>query len=151
MTKSEKTLFERVKKINLARITAMVAKDNGWTKAQASRHTLEYRQFLFLAATEEEKMIPTQPIDMLWHAHILHTKKYAVDCERTFGRFIHHNPMGERTKKSEPIFNALCDSMKLFQKKFGTDPVSTVLNGLKEKAEAAMKAMGWDPNITCDG
>ncbi len=32
-------------------------------------------------------------IDPFWHAHILHTRQYADFCERTFGEFVHHEPL----------------------------------------------------------
>lgn len=28
----------------------------------------------------------------MWHAHILFTQKYAADCDRIFGSFLHHFP-----------------------------------------------------------
>ena len=28
----------------------------------------------------------------MWHYHILDTEAYAVDCEKAFGRFLHHFP-----------------------------------------------------------
>ncbi len=31
-------------------------------------------------------------LDQFWHQHILDTPKYAADCNRLFGRMIHHNP-----------------------------------------------------------
>lgn len=34
----------------------------------------------------------TQRVDCVWHAHILHTKRYAQDCEWFFGYFLHHTP-----------------------------------------------------------
>lgn len=31
-------------------------------------------------------------VDDIWHAHILHTRKYAEDCGSYFGYFLHHTP-----------------------------------------------------------
>jgi hypothetical protein len=54
----------------------------------------------------------------VWHAHILDTKKYMVDCQAIFGRFIHHVPNYGVHSKGEnnvaQIFNAL------WQLEFGT-------------------------------
>jgi len=53
---------------------------------------LRYRRFLSIAA-EGVRVVPTEDIDRVWHAHILHTDAYARDCERVFGFFFHHNPI----------------------------------------------------------
>ena len=54
----------------------------------------QYRQFLFLAASNpSEVIVPwNQSLDDFWHEHILDTVKYAKDCEAIFGNIFHHNP-----------------------------------------------------------
>jgi len=54
----------------------------------------EYRQFLYLLAINPGKtVVPwSQELDDFWHLHILDTGKYAADCGKLFGKFIHHNP-----------------------------------------------------------
>ena len=75
-------------------IAYKVCRDEGWTLEQVDRVEIQYRAFLqairdggpgFSAA-------PTGPIDTFWHHHILDTQKYFQDCERMFGRYIHHFP-----------------------------------------------------------
>ncbi|GMH94889.1 hypothetical protein TL16_g13029 [Triparma laevis f. inornata] len=41
-------------------------------------------------------------VDLLWHAHILHTKKYSNDCKKLCGEMVHHEPeywLGEGEKE----------------------------------------------------
>ncbi len=65
----------------------------GWTIEHAERIELAYRRFLVLRAKFPQAQIaPTRDIDAFWHAHILDTRKYAADCERIFGEFVHHYP-----------------------------------------------------------
>jgi hypothetical protein len=54
----------------------------------------EYKQFLYLiAANPGETVVPwSEPMDDLWHEHILDTQKYHDDCMKIFGKYIHHNP-----------------------------------------------------------
>jgi hypothetical protein len=54
----------------------------------------EYRLFLYLIATNyKQTIVPwSDDLDELWHEHILDTKKYQEDCQKIFGRFIHHDP-----------------------------------------------------------
>lgn len=52
-----------------------------------------YRQFLTLHAEHPERtLVPNELIDLVWHFHILDTRKYAEDCDRIFGYFLHHDP-----------------------------------------------------------
>merc|ERR1712151_930213 len=31
-------------------------------------------------------------VDIVWHEHIIDTKQYMIDCDRLFGRYLHHYP-----------------------------------------------------------
>jgi hypothetical protein len=64
----------------------------GWTAERAEQIATRYRRFLFLTVTRSESIVPTRDIDEMWHAHILDTRAYAVDCQYTFGFFLHHFP-----------------------------------------------------------
>jgi hypothetical protein len=47
----------------------------------------EYRRFLVLNMLYPfESIVPCREVDKFWHAHILDTAAYRVDCERVFGR-----------------------------------------------------------------
>lgn len=65
----------------------------GWSPAQASAVEFEYRRFLSLMKLyPDEHVSPLFDVDLFWHYHILDTMKYAKDCERIFGYFLHHYP-----------------------------------------------------------
>jgi hypothetical protein len=92
----------------------------GWSDEHADRIERAYRRFLVLLAKHPELQIaPTRDIDAFWHAHILDTRKYAADCERIFGGFVHHYPylglLGDEDK-AEQAANALYG---LFLSEFG--------------------------------
>src|SRR4051812_20170867 len=54
-----------------------------------------YARWLALKACYPRIVLsPTSEIDAVWHAHILHTKKYMQDCARLFGGYLHHTPRG---------------------------------------------------------
>ena len=44
------------------------------------------------ARTPDTALSPSKPVDLGWHAFILHTADYADFCQRAAGRFIHHLP-----------------------------------------------------------
>jgi len=65
----------------------------GWTREHAERIETAYRRYLtLLAKYPGETFAPSRDVDKFWHGHILDTMKYAEDCERVFGYFLHHFP-----------------------------------------------------------
>lgn len=65
----------------------------GWSPAQVNEVEFEYRRFLqLLKLYPEEQVTPRFDVDIFWHYHILDTMKYAADCEKIFGYFLHHYP-----------------------------------------------------------
>lgn len=52
-----------------------------------------YLRFLTLHLIHPKRtIVPNELIDLVWHYHILDTRKYAEDCERIFGYYLHHDP-----------------------------------------------------------
>jgi hypothetical protein len=51
--------------------------------------------FLDLVAVSKEFVSPPEPVDVAWHAFILHTQDYESYCRERFGRIIHHQPTGQ--------------------------------------------------------
>jgi hypothetical protein len=44
------------------------------------------------AADPHQPFRPSRQVDLGWHQFILNTRDYAAFCDRTAGRFIHHEP-----------------------------------------------------------
>jgi hypothetical protein len=67
----------------------------GWTSEYADRIELGYRNYLRMLVKhpeDVEDIVVSKEVDEFWHAHILHTMKYTEDCERIFGKYLHHGP-----------------------------------------------------------
>ena len=65
----------------------------GWTPERCEEVQERYRRFLALKrAYPERDIVPNREVDTFWHHHILDTAKYAEDCDRIFGYFLHHYP-----------------------------------------------------------
>ena len=79
---------------DLTPIRVRVARDHSeLTSDQLDDLELRYLQFLLLCKNESNvRHEPDIDVDWYWHAHILHTKRYAEDCRRYFGYFLHHEP-----------------------------------------------------------
>jgi predicted heme/steroid binding protein len=107
----------------------------GWSLEKVNAVEFEYRRFLYLMkAFPNEQTAPLMDVDTFWHYHILDTMKYAVDCEKVFGYFLHHFPyIGLRGEDDEAAHERVGERMKeLYEATFG----EPYLRGL-ETADAA--------------
>lgn len=94
----------------------------GWTREEADRQELEYRRFLALNAKyPDEAIVPSRNVDRFWHAHILDTMKYAEDCDKVFGHFLHHFPyFGMRdAEDADNAAKAAQQTKRLYEQEFG--------------------------------
>eukprot|EP01124_Arcella_intermedia_P033094 TRINITY_DN784_c0_g1_i7.p1 TRINITY_DN784_c0_g1~~TRINITY_DN784_c0_g1_i7.p1 ORF type:complete len:272 (+),score=27.22 TRINITY_DN784_c0_g1_i7:31-816(+) len=80
--------------IDLSRVKERVAKEKPtWTEAFIETALREYRRFWVLCKVFPDiNHVPSKSVDEVWHAHILHTRDYARDCQQYFGCFLHHAP-----------------------------------------------------------
>ena len=74
----------------VARIQAEAGVDRDTARAWFN----EMLVFLDLAAGSKQFISPPEPVDVAWHAFILHTRDYEAYCRERFGRVIHHEPTG---------------------------------------------------------
>ena len=65
----------------------------GWTDEFTTAVLEEYRKYLLLTKVNPDTaIVPSKPVDTAWHYHILDTQAYVVDCDKVFGKFLHHFP-----------------------------------------------------------
>lgn len=83
---------------------------------------LAYRRFLTLHLRYPDRtLVPSALIDLVWHYHILDTRKYAEDCKRIFGYFLHHDPyfgIGDEDSRMKNQ-QAWAETQALWEKEFG--------------------------------
>lgn len=72
-------------------IIAYAKKQYKWSDSYAQAVLEEYQRFMHIRALDFGTS-PTDPIDQLWHIHILYTENYYDYCMKKFGKFIHHSP-----------------------------------------------------------
>ena len=63
-----------------------------WTAEQCESAEIEYKRYLHLCKVHGKGIVPNQIMDNTWHFHILDTIAYHADCDRIFGRYMHHYP-----------------------------------------------------------
>jgi hypothetical protein len=96
----------------------------GWTREYAEGIERAYRTYLTMLVKHPDKMediAVSKDVDEFWHTHILHTMKYTEDCEKVFGKYLHHNPhIGERTRVDIEKKVAQTEATRrLYQQEFG--------------------------------
>jgi hypothetical protein len=99
------------------------AEGHGWSREYADSVEVGYKRFLTLSVTHpEETLAPSKDVDRFWHGHILDTLKYAEDCQKVFGYFLHHFPyFGMRGAEDAANLAAAAERTKeLCQEEFGS-------------------------------
>jgi hypothetical protein len=94
----------------------------GWSAEECDEVEIEYKRYLALKqAYPDREIVPNQPVDKFWHYHILDTMKYAGDCQRIFGFFLHHYPyFGMNGPEDEQaLADAFTETAALYEAHFG--------------------------------
>jgi hypothetical protein len=90
------SLDSNIQALDLSAVIQRLQRKLEWNVPRAEQAVDEYRQFLQLILDGSTPHSPlSDDMDEVWHAHILFTRMYADDCQRIFGRFIHHNPSSD--------------------------------------------------------
>ena len=100
----------------------------GWSREFVDQMEVAYKRFLtLLVKYPEETIAPSKDVDKFWHGHILDTLKYAEDCQKLFGNFLHHFPyFGMRGAEDAANLAAAAKNMKrLSEKEFGRTQYSS--------------------------
>lgn len=87
-------VHESVKKLDLAVVVDhLLAEMPHLAGEEIVKIESDYRLFLnHVRDNPQTPHVPGIQVDQLWHHHILFTKKYAEDCEKIAGTFVHHTP-----------------------------------------------------------
>jgi len=111
--------------LDLNTVRDALMEKKGWSLERAEAACTEYVRFLTLLKMKPGFMLVPWPnaegqddLDQFWHQHILDTAKYAADCNRLFGRMIHHNPHVVRGSGQES--EAVEKTQRLYARTFGS-------------------------------
>lgn len=122
----------------------------GWTRDQVDEAEKWYKRFLLLNYKYPRmSVVPNKQIDSFWHFHILDTMKYAEDCEKILGYFLHHFPyFGMRgAEDAKNLKSAFAETKKLFELEFG-EPLGVLTNLFPNEINSATVC---NSEPTCQG
>ena len=104
-----------------------LADEEGWPRVRAEKVALEYRRFLYLAATSGREVTPSVLVDKAWHLHLTYSRHYwETLCGEMLSRPLHHRPSLGGAFESERHRRQYEDTLALYQATFGTPPPPSV-------------------------
>jgi uncharacterized protein (TIGR04222 family) len=95
--------------------------ENYWTVNFAAAAILEYKKFMYLAATAGSMVSPSEIVDIVWHQHLVFTKSYDEFCE-VLGQKIAHIPSTHHQDEFSKFKSASERTKKLYAESFGEQP-----------------------------
>lgn len=98
-----------------------LAKENFWTKNFTEKAITEYKKFMYLAATSEFMVSPSEVVDIVWHQHLIFTKSYSSFC-KLLGKEIQHIPSTHNREEFVKFNQAKERTKKLYSAAFGEQP-----------------------------
>jgi len=98
-----------------------LASENFWTKNFTEIAILEYKKFMYLAATSNSMVSPSEIIDKVWHLHLVYTQSYNDFC-KLLGKQIKHIPSTHNKKEISKFKRANQQTQSLYKSVFGNQP-----------------------------
>ncbi|UII23152.1 hypothetical protein [Fulvivirga ligni] len=98
-----------------------LANENNWTLNFTQLAILEYKKFMYLAATSGEMVSPSEVIDVVWHQHLIFSDSYAQLC-KILGKDIKHIPSTHIKGQKEQFDHARKRTRELYEMEFGRQP-----------------------------
>lgn len=98
-----------------------LAFENNWTIYFAQTAILEYKKFMYLAATSNEMVSPSEIVDIVWHQHLIFTTSYSDFCT-VLSKRIEHIPSTHNRAEAEKFHKAKENTKELYEYDFGKQP-----------------------------
>lgn len=98
-----------------------LAKENFWTINFTAEAILEYKKFMYLAATAKQMVSPSEIVDTVWHQHLIFTQSYNEFCT-LLGKRIEHVPSTHNRDEFEKFKLAKERTQQLYSEVFGEQP-----------------------------
>lgn len=126
-TKPVEEVISAIQALDLESVKARVMDPElgeGWSREYADSIEVAYKNYLTMLVKYQdnaEEIMLSKDTDEFWHTHILQTMKYADDCQKVFGTFLHHDPhIGERTPALYEKRAVLAEKTReLYEREFG--------------------------------
>lgn len=82
MNTDQKALYKRIQAFSVDHpdsefpFSQRLAQENGWSIDYTHQAINEYKKFAFSAVVADHPVAPSDPVDQVWHLHLLYTHSY---------------------------------------------------------------------------
>jgi len=157
ITKPEDDFLDRLLAWDLTTAMARVRKNLRLPENEYAELELEYKRYMTCVVMKpNQRMTPSELIDEVWHAHILHTEDYFSFC-RAFnsGRYIHHRPETNavilHSNQADNLMPRYRDMFGEPNRKFWPQNEASMCDGQGTGCESCPRSMGQSALSMCDG
>merc|ERR1719150_3513163 len=145
--------MEKCRALDLMFLETKLVEDGDFHEDDVHEAVEAYRDYFCLMAApemENKGLAASGPIDKVWHAHILFTKKYFKHTNEVAGRYIHHEPCGhsmtaEERREGEEAYQ---NTFLAYKKVFGDKAPSKYWPGAQKTEVAAAQKSSDEENDT---
>lgn len=118
LTRSDHRAQTKIYDLDLKKIMQGIRKKRRWTAKRTKDAEHWYKNFLWMCYLNRQRPVAAlgRDADLVWHDHILDTKRYQADCKAIFGGYLNHQPVfGKRSKADEEaIEETIGEAYELF-------------------------------------
>ena len=129
MTPDQRALLERIQDYSpddpasALRFSDRLRRENAWHPVFTDRVLEEYRRFMFLAVVAGHPVTPSDPVDQVWHLHLVYTREYwGRFCAEVLRREVHHGPTTGGAAASERYEQWYERTLQSYEAWFGDAP-----------------------------
>lgn len=100
-----------------------LAREQGWTPAEAEAAIGEYRRFCFLACAAGHPVTPSDEVDQVWHLHLTCTEDYWLRfCPEVLRQSLHHGPTRGGAAEDRRYRAQYAATLAAYERTFGPPP-----------------------------
>jgi hypothetical protein len=126
--------------------SSRLAREQGWTHAEAARAILEYKRFLYLAVAAGHPVSPSEAVDQVWHLHLLYTRSYWKRlCGEVLGCELHHEPTQGGTEERGKFADWYERTLASYRHHFREEPPADLWPSPQQRAAMKHSARWVDP------
>lgn len=104
-------------------LTRRLAREQGWSLADARAAVEEYRRFCLLACLSGTPVTPSEAVDQVWHLHLTYSRDYWERwCGQALQRPLHHDPTPGGADAGRTYVRQYADTLALYELCFGPPP-----------------------------
>ena len=141
---SDRSLFQRLNDFALDDASAQfkfsdrLARENGWSLAFAKQAISEYKKFVYLTATSQMPVTPSDIVDQVWHLHLTYSRSYWNEmCGEVLGKPLHHGPTKGGAAQDANYRNLYAATLATYRREFDCEPPAVLWPASGARFESA--------------